>query len=104
MKKVILFFALIMGVTFFAAAQATPKATKIQVRQSNRIAHGVANGELTRHEARQLKRQQKHIQNEKRVAKSDGVVTRRERAEIRRDQKVANRSIYRQKNDVQNRY
>ena len=104
MKKVILFFTLFTGITFFVAAQSTPKATKTQVRQSNRIAHGVANGELTRHEARQLKRQQKHIQNEKRLAKSDGVVTRRERAEIRRDQKLANRSIYRQKHDVQNQY
>ena len=104
MKKVILFFAIIMGVSFFANAQSTPKATKTQVRQTSRIAQGVENGELTRRETRRLERQQKHIQHEKRMAKADGVVTRRERANIRKDQKIANRSIYRQKHDAQSRF
>ena len=104
MRKVILFFALVIGVSFFASAQVTPKATKTQVKQTSRIVHGVANGELTKREAKHLKRQQKHIQREKRAAKADGVVTRRERAHIRHDQRVANRSIYRQKHDVQKRF
>jgi len=103
MKKVILFVALMMGISFYAAAQVTPKATKTQVKQTSRIVHGVANGELTRREAKNLKRQQKHIQKEKRIAKADGIVTKRERAHIRHDQKVANRSIYRQKHDAQSR-
>lgn len=104
MKKVILFFALMMGISFFAAAQSTPKVGKVQVKQNVRINHGVVNGELTRRESRQLKRQQKHIQVEKKLAKADGVVTKRERGHIRHDQRVANRSIYRQKHDVQKRY
>ena len=103
MKKLILFFALIGGISFFASAQTTPRVAKKQVKQSVRIAEGVASGELTRHEAKQLKRQQKHIQVEKRVAKADGVVTRKERAHIRRDQRIANRSIYQQKHDNQSR-
>lgn len=103
MKKVILFFALVVGVSFFAAAQTTPKATKSQVKQTSRIVHGVATGELTRKEAKHLKRQQKHIQREKQIAKADGIVTKRERAHIRHDQKVANRSIYYQKHDAQRR-
>ena len=104
MKKLILFFALIGGLSFYASAQTTPRVAKKQVKQSVRIAEGVASGELTRHEAKQLKRQQKHIQVEKRIAKADGVVTRKERAHIRHDQRVANRSIYRQKHDNQSRY
>ena len=103
MKKAILLFSMICGITFFVAAQTTPKVRKHQVKQTVRIAEGVGSGELTRRETKQLLRQQKHIQKEKRIAKADGVVTRRERAHIRHDQKVGNRSIYRQKNDLQRR-
>lgn len=104
MKKLILFFALICGATLFAAAQSNPIVKKIQVKQTVRIAQGVGNGELSRHEAKQLKRQLKHIQKEKRLALADGVVTKRERAHIRRDQKIANKSIYVQKHDAQSRF
>ncbi len=103
MKNVILFFVLMSGVSFFASAQSGSKVIKTQVKQSSRIIQGVASGELTKHEVKQLKKQQRHIQKEKRIARADGIVTRRERAHIRHDQKVANRSIYRQKHDVQNR-
>lgn len=98
MKKVILFFALMVGVSFITAAQ-----TQIQANQTSRIKHGVVNGEITRKEAKILKKQQRHIQQEKILAKADGVVTRREKANIRRDQKIANRSIYVQKHDFQSR-
>ena len=104
MKRLILFFALIGGISFFASAQSTPGVAKKQVKQNVRIGHGVANGELTRREAKNLKKQQHHIQVEKRAAKADGVVTRREKAHIRHDQRVANRSIYRQKHDNQKRF
>jgi hypothetical protein len=104
MKKLIVFFALIGGISFFASAQTTPGVAKKQVKQSIRIDHGVANGELTRREARKLKKQQRHIQVEKQIAKADGVVTRKEKAHIRHDQRVANRSIRRQKHDAQKRY
>lgn len=104
MKKLILIFGFVFGLALFATAQSTQKTGKIQVKQTVRIAQGVGNGELTRHEAKRLKRQQKHIQKEKRLALADGVVTRRERAHIRHDQKIANRSIYIQKHDKQSRF
>jgi len=103
MKKVILFFALMAGVSFFVSAQSTPNVAKSQINQSARITQCVANGELTRKETRLLKKQQKHIRAEKRLAKADGIVTRREKAHIRHEQKVANRSIYHQKHDRQGR-
>ena len=104
MKKFVLFFALAFGASFFAAAQSVPQVRKTQAKQTVRIAHGVRNSELTSGEAKQLKGQQKHIQKEKRVAKTDGVVTRSEKVHIRHDQKIANRSIYLQKHDVQKRF
>lgn len=104
MKKLTLLLAFTLGVTFLASAQTTPKVKKTQVKQSVRIAQGVHSGELTRREARQVKHQQRHIQHEKRIAKSDGVVTSREKANIRHDQRVANRTIYHQKHDNQSRF
>ncbi len=103
MRKGFILLAVIFGTTYFAMAQSTPHIGKRQINQSARIADGVANGDLTRHETKQLHRQQKHIRQEKRMAKADGVVTHQERAHIRKDQRIANKSIYRQKNDLQER-
>ena len=104
MKKLIFLFAITMGCSIYVSAQTTTRVTKKQINQNVRIAEGISSGELTRREAKVLKRQQRHIRNEKRLAKADGVVTRSERASIRQDQRIASRSIYRQKNDVQSRH
>jgi hypothetical protein len=101
MKKLVLFFGLLVGIACVAMAQSTPKVGRTQARQSMRIADGVADGELTQREARHLKNQQRYIQHEKQMAKADGVVTAREQHNIRHDQRVANRSIRRQKNDLE---
>ncbi len=101
MKRVVLFFGLLVGVACVAFAQSTPVVRNSQVRQSARIADGVKDGELTHKEAKHLKKQQRHIQHEKHIAKADGVVTHSERKNIRHDQRVANRSIKRQKHDPQ---
>jgi hypothetical protein len=103
MTKLILFLGLCVGIACVASAQSTPKVGKTQARQTVRIADGVANGELTQREARHLKNQQRYIQHEKNVAKADGVVTSNERKKIRHDQRIANRSIRRQKHDLQGR-
>ena len=104
MKKLIFLFWITLGFSIYASAQTTSSVTNRQVKQNVRIAEGISSGELTKREARLLKKQQRHIRNEKRLAKADGVVTRSERASIRQDQRIANRSIYRQKNDLQRRY
>jgi len=101
MKKLVLFFGLMVGIFAIATAQSTPKVGKTQARQSVRIADGVADGELTQREANYLKNQQRYIHQEKKVAKADGVVTPNERRNIRHDQRIANRSIRRQKHDLQ---
>ncbi|MEM6799908.1 MAG: hypothetical protein AAF696_00815 [Bacteroidota bacterium] len=98
----LLFFGLMFS-TQTSFAQATPKASKRQLKQGVRIKQGVRSGELTRKEAAGLKAQQRNIRRTKRAAKADGVVTPRERAVISRKQNRANRSIRRQKNDAQSR-
>ena len=103
MKKLTLIAALLMGTALYGTAQTLSPVGKTQVKQTARIKQGVHSGELTRREAKGLKKQQREIQRDKRLARADGVVTKRERAHIRHEQQVANRSIYRQKHDLQSR-
>jgi len=103
MKKLILLLGLIVGIIAVSNAQTTPVVRERQQAQTERIRQGVQSNELTRHEIKRLAAEQRHIQNEKKMAKSDGVVTGRERRQIRKDQRKANRNIYRQKHDGESR-
>lgn len=75
-----------------------------QVAAKKRIAEGVKSGELTKKETKQLTRQTRNLNKTKRVAKADGVVTKRERAVIHAKKNGLSKNISRQKNDRQNRY
>lgn len=104
MKKFILSFVLMAGIGFCLSAQTrTPRATKRQMNQQARIAQGMQSGQLTPEEARALEQQQAKIQQDKKAAKSDGVVTPEERARIHREQKRASKTIYLEKHDGQKR-
>lgn len=90
-----------------APAQARPHDPGVNARQHHqqqRIGQGVRSGELTRGETRRLEREQRHIRQEERQYKSDGVLTRAERADLRHDQNVASRHIYREKHDAERRF
>ena len=103
MKKLGLLFGFMFGMIIFANAQSTPVADQRQKQQVVRIADGVQSGELTRHERKELMRQQRHINRKEHRAKADGVVTPAEKASINRSQRRANRNIYIQKHDAQSR-
>lgn len=70
--------------------------------QRHRIRQGVRSGELTRAETRNLAMQHRGTRRDIRRANADGVVTRRERKEIRRDRKHNSRAIYRKKHNRRN--
>ena len=92
----------IFSVSYSAAAQtATPGITARQRNEQARIRQGVRSGELTRVEAARLKGREAEIRQDKREAKADGVVTRDERQDIRKDERQASRAIHRQKHDAQ---
>jgi len=105
MKQLIVLIAIMGSATFtsVSAQTATPRATKTQIKQKKKIKQGVKSGELTKRETKQLAKQQRHIANVKRDAKSDGKVTRKERAVIRNKQQNAAKNIYIQKHDRQKR-
>ena len=105
MKK-IAFIATVIFIasTGFARAQvATPVVKSRQVEQQERISQGVQSKELTRRETARLEREQRKIRIEKKVAKSDGTVTPKEKRFLKRQQNKASKDIYRQKHDGQER-
>ena len=81
---------MVLMLTISTATNAQAGRSRIQHK---RIAQGVRSGELTRNETRQLASEQRNIRLEKREARADGIVTPRERREIRRDERRANRNI-----------
>jgi hypothetical protein len=106
MKKqpLIVLVALAMaGAAFAQADPATPRVDRRQANQQKRIQQGVASGQLTPKETRRLQAQQDRIATAEAEAKSDGVVTRKERAGLTARQNRANRNVYRNKHDAQAR-
>ena len=68
------------------------------------IRSGVSIGSLTQREANRLDRGQDRVDNMENRAKSDGVVTRGERARMHQAQDRQSARIYRQKHDRQHDY
>lgn len=85
------------------ASAGTPRYDARQAHQQQRIAKGVANGELTARETRRLEAGQVHLNRVERRAKADGVVTPEERAHMQHEENQQSRRIYRQKHDAQDR-
>lgn len=81
----------------------TPGLDARQQNQKERIAQGVRSGELTRPETRRLVAGEIRLARNERIAKSDGVVTSRERAGLHRQANRISKRIYRQKHDGQSR-
>lgn len=102
MKKSIL----VATLAFIVAAPAFAGTPRMDAREHNqraRIHNGVASGELTRPEARRLAAGQVHLNRVEARAKSDGVVTNRERAHLHHEANQQSRRIHRQKHDAQDR-
>jgi hypothetical protein len=77
-----------------------PRVNEVQERQQNqeqRIEKGVAEGTVTKHEAKHLKKNQARIEHhkERAMAKSGGHLTKHQQASINRQQNRANRKINR---------
>ena len=81
----------------------TPGVNRRQQNQQRRIFQGVRSDELTRREFWRLEKNAREIRQDEREAKSDGVVTRRERAELQHDLNQESRLIYRAKHNEKDR-
>lgn len=98
MKLKLLAVAVIMLALGFNTAEAQNRSRI----QRHRIQQGVRSGELTRGETRSLALQQRNTHRKMRRAYADGVITRRERKEIRRDKRHNSRAIYRKRHNRRN--
>lgn len=76
---------------------------KREVRQQARIGQGVQSGQLTRKEAKKLRRGQKKVDQLQTQASADGVVTPQEKLRLEKAQDRQSRRIHRQKHDDQQR-
>lgn len=107
MKKIIvggLSTILIMSAVSALAGPHGPRDPGVNERQFNqqqRISQGVRSGQLTPRETARLERQQAYIRAEERRYKSDGVLTRAERADLHHDLNATSRRIYNEKHDAQ---
>ena len=81
----------------------TPGLNNRQDNQQARITHGIISGELTAKESASMIKGQVELQRMENRAKSDGVVTPKERARLNRKANVESGKIYRNKHDGQKR-
>jgi len=100
-KSILAALAVVVTIPAFAG---TPRMDAREHHQQARIYNGVASGELTRPETRRLAAGQVHLNRVESRAKSDGVVTHRERAHLQHEANQQSRRIYRQKHDAQDRH
>ncbi len=104
--KLIILTCLLFGITATHTVDAqtkTPEITQRQIRQQKRIGLGIESSELTYRETKNLQQQQKRINQGKKNAKADGVVTPQERVVIHTRQHAANKNIRRKKNNKRDR-
>lgn len=105
--KNLLLFLIMLG--FFATfsiesfAQETRRADKRQKNQKHRVKTGAKSGEITKREAKGVKRSSTQSRRYEKKAKSDGKVTWKERARIEHKQDKTSRRIYRTKHNKRDR-
>jgi hypothetical protein len=103
MKKILFAVSamtLLMAGMAFAEAE-TPVVDQRQMNQEQRIDQGIESGQLNEREGNRMNRQQERINKMEDRAKSDGVMTKRERARIGAAQNRASHHIAREKHDRQ---
>jgi hypothetical protein len=83
------------------AQSATPLVDQREAHQQQRIAQGVASGQLTPRETQRLEAEQARIERMETRAKADGVVTSTERRKLAHEQNRASHHIAKQKHDHQ---
>lgn len=100
--SIILSAAFLLGLSSVSIAQ-TRGINRRERCDRERIQQGVRSGELTRREAERLRAEQFRIRAYEARARSDGSLSRRERYRLDEMLDRANRDIYRQKHDNQDR-
>jgi len=80
-----------------------PDVNARQEHQDKRIKRGVKSGELTKHEAKELRGDQRDVKQLEKAYKSDGTLTNAERKDLHHELNQNSKDIYKQKHDGQDR-
>jgi membrane protein implicated in regulation of membrane protease activity len=100
--RTIIVFAALAGVAAIAATPAQARINQREAHQQQRIARGVATGQLTARETYRLERQEGRIAAYVARSRADGGgLSARERVRIAHMQDRESRRIYRQRHDAQ---
>ena len=102
MKKFLLLsaIALLLAGSTETFAQGRNRGASYNDRQDRqRLRRGVRSGQITHDEARQIREREQQIRAERRGYRSDGILTREERREIRSDEREQDRYIRSQRRD-----
>lgn len=102
MKRIILASAAVLSLsTLGVTAASADQVDRIQAQQAQQIRRGIATGQITRNEARDLNAEQRRIAELERRVESDGRVTAAERARLASAQRDAGRHIAQESHDSQ---
>ena len=100
--RIAFLFAAALGLAAIAAAPAEARINQRQAHQQQRIARGVADGQLTARETYRLERQEGRIAAYEARSRADGGgLSARERVRIEHMQDRESRRIYHQRHDAQ---
>ncbi len=102
MKKVTLLLAIIIATVGLNAQNRTNENNNLKGERA-RVKQGVRSGEITRGEAKVIKKQAVDVQQAKTAAKADGVVTKREKATVAKQDRQLDRTIRRTKHNSRDR-
>ncbi len=97
------FLAALAFLFFIQFTNVNAQSAKTPHHERQRIRQGVRSGKLTRAETKNLVNQQKDIHHDRNEAGADGVITQKERKDIKTDERHANRSIYKKKHNNRQR-
>lgn len=100
MKLTKIFAAMFLMIIAAGNVNAQPVTNR---KDKAKIKQGVRSGELTKQETVALAHQQKEIRQDINAAKADGVVTKEERKDIKKEKNQTDRNIYRKKHNRRER-
>jgi hypothetical protein len=95
---------MILAISALSLSAEARRDQRREARQESRIAQGVESGELTKPEAKRLRRGQKRIDRAQASATADGVVTDNEKAHLEHMQDRQSEQIYKDKHNDQVRH
>lgn len=97
---------LVATVFIFALGINTTEAQSRQKArvQKHRVQKGIKSGELTKAETRRIGKMQRNYNHQLRKAKANGVITHRERKQLRKSKAYKSRAVYHKKHNRRHRY